>query len=146
MGFKLGTTRQPYAINGEVKSRLTFKRKAPASIPGNPVIRVPLDSNIVAEANGPNHTTDPNSIYLNDKVDPNSDLAKYTLKHEMVHLTAMKISPNKLAYTDNSITYEGAVYPRQDIKGKDMIMDIENGEWKEAGDPAWPWEQDANKI
>lgn len=146
MGFKLGTSTQPHAVNGEIKNRLSFKRKVAASIPGNPVIPMPLGDGIIAEANGPDHHENPNSIYLNDKVDPNSELAKYTLKHEMAHLTAMKISRNKLSYTDNSITYEGAVYPRQDIKGKDMIMDIETGEWKEAGDHDWPWEQDANRI
>ena len=25
MGYKLGTARQPYAVNGEIKSKLTFK-------------------------------------------------------------------------------------------------------------------------
>jgi len=150
MGFKLGTSRQPHAVNGEIKSKLAFKNnslsKDGLSVPGNPIIRVPLPNDIIAEANGPNHPQHPNSIYLNDRVDPESDLAKQTLKHEMVHLTAMKISPNKLSYTDDSVTYEGDVYPRQQIQGKDMIMDIETGEWKEAGDHTWPWEKDANSI
>ena len=150
MGFKLGTSRQPYAVGGEIKSKLSFKNtssdKDGLSVPGNPVVRVPLPDNIIAEANGPNHPQHPNSIYLNDRVDPESDLAKDTLKHEMVHLTAMKISPNKLSYTDNSITYEGSVYTRKQIEGKDMIMDIETGEWKEAGEHSWPWEKDANSI
>ena len=64
----------------------------------------------------------------------------------MIHLTAMKISPGKLSYTDNSITYEGRDYPRKDINGKDMIMDVNTGEWKEAGSEEWPWEKDANEI
>ena len=150
MGFKLGTSRQPYAVGGEIKSKLSFKNsplnKDGLSVPDNPVIRVPLPDDIIAEANGPNHPQHPNSIYLNDRVDPESDLAKDTLKHEMIHLTAMKISPNKLSYTDDSVTYEGSIYPRQTIEGKDMIMDIETGQWKEAGDSAWPWEKDANSI
>ena len=150
MGFKLGTARQPYAVNGEIKSKLSFKNspydKDGLSVPGNPVIRVPMPDDIMGEANGPDHAEHPNSIYLNDKIDPESDLAKDTLKHEMIHLTAMKISPSKLSYTDDSITYEGSVYPRQTIEGKDMIMDIETGQWKEAGDSAWPWEKDANSI
>ena len=145
MGFKLGTSKQPYIINGQVESKLSFKR-AEQSVPGNPVIRVPLPNDIVGEANGPNHPEHPNSIYLNDKIDPNSDLAKQTLMHEMRHLTAMKISPNKLSYTDDTVTYEGNVYPRKTINGKDMIMDIETGQWKEAGDHAWPWEKDANDM
>ena len=150
MGFILGTSRQPYAVGGEIKSKLSFKNSPlnedGLSVPGNPVIRVPLPDDIIAEANGSDHPEHPNSIYLNDRVDPESDLAKDTLKHEMIHLTAMKISPNKLSYTDDSVTYEGSVYPRQTIEGKDMIMDIETGQWKEAGDSAWPWEKDANSI
>ena len=143
MGVKLGTSRKPYADRGEIKHKLTFKKDQP-SIPGNPIIRVPLPDDIIAEANGPNHPKHPNSIYLNEKVDYNSDMAKLTLQHEMRHLTAMKISPGKLSYTDNSVTYEGDVYPRKNINGKDMIMDVHTGEWKIAGDSTWPWEKDAN--
>ena len=150
MGFKLGTSRQPYAVNGEIKSKLTFKNSPydedGLSVPGNPVIRVPLPDGIVAEANGPNHPEHPNSIYLNEKVDPNSETARETLNHEMIHMTAMKISPNKLSYTDNSVTYEGSIYPRKTRSGKDMIQDIETGKWKEAGDHAWPWEKDADIV
>ncbi len=149
MGFKLGTSRQPYAVNGEIKSKLSFKNtpldKDGLSVPGNPVIRVPLPDSIIAEANGPNHPQHPNSIYLNDKIHPESNLAKDTLKHEMIHLTAMKISPNKLSYTDHSVTYEGFEYPRKTINGKDMIM-IEPDVWKEAGDATLPWEKDANIL
>ena len=150
MGFKLGTSRQPYAVNGEIKSKLSFKNSPynedGLSVPGNPVIRVPLPDDIIAEANGSDHPEHPNSIYLNDRVYPESDLAKKALNHEMIHMTAMKISPNKLSYTDNSVTYEGHVYPRQTINGKDMIQDIETGEWKVAGDDTLPWEKDANIL
>ena len=150
MGFKLGTARQPYAVNGEIKSKLSFKNspydKDGLSVPGNPVIRVPLPDSIMAEANGPNHHTDPNTIYLNDKIDPNSSLAREVINHEMIHMTDMKISPNKLSYTDNSVIHEGTVYPRKDINGKDMIQDIETGEWKIAGHPSFPWEKDADIL
>ena len=150
MGFKLGTSRQPYAVGGEIKSKLAFKNSPynedGLSVPGNPVIKASLPDNIIAEANGPDHPEHPNSIYLNDRIDPESDLAKRALNHEMIHATAMKISPNKLSYTDNNVTYEGSIYPRQQIEGKDMIMDIETGEWKEAGDRSLPWEKDANSI
>ena len=27
-----------------------------------------------------------------------------------------------------------------------MIMDVNTGEWKEAGSEEWPWEKDANEI
>jgi len=150
MAFKLGTARQLYAVNGEIKSKLAFKNSPlnedGLSVPGNPVIRTSLPDDIIAEANGPNHPEHPSSIYLNDKVDPESDLAKQALNHEMIHATAMKISPNKLSYTDDSVTYEGTVYPRQTRDGRDMIQDIETGQWKEAGEHSWPWEEDANIL
>ena len=150
MGFKLGTTRQLYAVSGEIKSKLSFKNspynKDGLSVPGNPVLRVPLSDDVIAEANGGNHPKHPYSVYLNDRVDPNSDLAKKALNHEMIHMTAMKISPNKLSYTDDNIMYEGVSYPRKTINGKDMIQDIETGQWKEVGAHAWPWEKDANEI
>ena len=145
MGFKLGKAKAVTAVGGVLKSKLSFK-KHPSSIPGNAIIRKDLPDNIIAEANSPAHGKDANTIYLNKKVDPNSELARDALKHEIVHLTAMKISPGKLSYTDNSITYEGTTYPRKDINGQDMIMDVNTGEWKEAGSETWPWEKDANEI
>ena len=63
----------------------------------------------------------------------------------MIHLTAMKISPGKLSYTDHSVTYEGFEYPRKTINGRDMIM-IEPDTWKQAGDETLPWEKDANAL
>jgi hypothetical protein len=48
----------------------------------------------------------------------------------------------KLAYADDSITYNGEVFPRETIKGKDMIK--VDGKWKEAGHTGFPWEDDAN--
>ena len=145
MGFKLGRAKAVTARGGVIKNKLSFK-KEPSSIPGNAIIRKDLPDDIIAEANSPAHGKDANTIYLNKKIDPNSKLAKDALKHEMIHLTAMKISPGKLSYTDDSITYEGRDYPRKDINGKDMIMDINTGEWKEAGSEEWPWEKDANEI
>ena len=145
MGFKLGRARAVTAVGGVLKSKLSFK-KEPSSIPGNAIIRKDLPDDIIAEANSPAHGKDANTIYLNKNVDPNSDLAKEALKHEMVHLTAMKISPGKLSYTDDSVTYEGRTYPRKDINGQDMIMDINTGEWKEAGSSDWKWEKDANEA
>ena len=145
MGFKLGRAKAVTATGGVIKNKLSFK-KEPSSIPGNSIIRKNLPDDIIAEANSPAHGKDANTIYLNKNVDPNSDLAKEALKHEMVHLTAMKISPGKLSYTDDSVTYEGETYPRKDINGQDMIMDINTGEWKEAGSSDWKWEKDANEA
>ena len=145
MGFKLGRARTVTAVGGVLKSKLSFQKHS-SSIPGNAIIRKNLPDNIIAEANSPAHGKDANTIYLNKNVDPNSDLAKEALKHEMVHLTAMKISPGKLSYTDDSVTYEGKTYPRKEINGQDMIMDINTGEWKEAGSSDWKWEKDANEA
>ena len=48
----------------------------------------------------------------------------------------------KLAYGDNFVKYDGTIYERKDINGKDMI--IVDGVAKEAGDHDFPWENDAN--
>ena len=45
MGFKLGTERGNYAVSGEIRTRMRFHQEAggDASVPGTPVIRVPLE-------------------------------------------------------------------------------------------------------
>ena len=58
----------------------------------------------------------------------------------MQHATDMKTG--KLAYGDNFVKHNGITYPRETIDGKDMIL-VE-GEWKEAGDSGFPWENEAN--
>jgi hypothetical protein len=60
------------------------------------------------------------SIYMSDLLDPNSSEFRQTLNHEMRHATDMRIG--KLAYADDSITYNGEVFPRETRKGKDMIL------------------------
>jgi hypothetical protein len=80
------------------------------------------------------------SIYMSDLLDPNSPEFRQTLNHEMRHATDMRIG--KLAYADDSITYNGEVFPRETRKGKDMIK--VDGKWKEAGHTGFPWEDDAN--
>ena len=54
MGFKLGTERGNYAVNGEIKNKLRFHRESgdpDASVPGTPIIRVPLEEGVMGEAN-----------------------------------------------------------------------------------------------
>ena len=99
-----------------------------------PVFRKNLGKNILGEANMDG------SIYLNEKLDPNSFEARQTINHEMRHATDMRLG--KLEYADDYIKYNGETFPRETIKGKDMIL-VE-GEWKEAGDTSFPWELDAN--
>ncbi len=61
------------------------------------------------------------SIYISDKIKPGSEEETQTLLHEMRHATDIKVG--KLGYTDNSILYNGTVFPRETRNGKDMIKD-----------------------
>jgi len=136
MAFKLGTSRGNYAVSGELKTKFRFSQEAggDASVPGTPVIRKPLEEGIFGEANMDG------SIYLSNKVKPNSEEESQVLLHEMRHATDMKTG--KLAYDDDSIRYNGITYPRETINGRDMIK-VE-GKWTEAGGD-FPWEKDANR-
>ena len=136
MGFKLGKARQPEMTYGSLRSKLKFGGEASsdASIPGTPVIRKPLAEGILGEANMDG------SIYISDKIIPGSEEERQVINHEMRHATDMKLG--KLAYTDDSVTYNGEVYARKTINGKDMI--IVDGVAKEAGSEDFPWEKEAN--
>ena len=136
MGFKLGSERGNYATSGEIKTKMRFGKNSggDGSVPGTPVIMKKLAKGILGEANMDG------SIYMSDTLDPNSPEFRQTLNHEMRHATDMRLG--KLAYTDDSITYNGEVFPRETRKGKDMIQ--VDGKWKEAGHTGFPWEDDAN--
>ena len=69
MGFKLGTARQPYAVSGEIRTKLRFDREGGdpnASVPGTPVIRKNLEKDVMGEANMDG------SIYISNKLKPGS--------------------------------------------------------------------------
>ena len=136
MGFKLGSERGNYASRGVIKNKMRFGKQAgeDGSVPGTPVIRVPLDEGIMGEANMDG------TIYVNKNIIPGSEEDRQVINHEMRHATDMKLG--KLAYDDNSITYNGEVFPRETINGKDMI--IVDGVPKEAGSHNFPWEKEAN--
>ena len=134
MGFKLGTSRGNYADRGEIKTKLSFTRNQQATIPGTPVIAKPLGEGIMGEANMDG------TIFISNKLDPNSFEYRQVINHEMRHATDMKLG--KLAYDDDHIMYNGERFERQDINGVDSIL-VE-GQWKEAGDTGFPWEDDAN--
>ena len=136
MGFRLGTNKGNQAVGGEVRSKLRFGRKpsGDASIPGTPVIRKKLEEGVLGEANMDG------SIYISDKIVPGSAEERQVINHEMRHSTDMKLG--KLAYSDDDVTYNGKVYPRKTINGKDMI--IVDGVPKEAGSHDFPWEKEAN--
>ena len=134
MGFKLGKQKGLQANNGEIKTKLSFRRNEQATIPGTPIIAKPLGEGILGEANMDG------TIYVSDRLDPNSFEYRQTVNHEMRHATDMKLG--KLAYDDDHIMYNGERFERQDINGIDSIL--VDGEWKEAGDTGFPWEDDAN--
>ena len=136
MGFKLGTNKGLEANNGEIKTKMRFGKQSggEGSVPGTPIIRVPLDKDVMGEANMDG------TIYINELIQPGSFDDKQTINHEMRHATDMKLG--KLAYDDNSVTYNGEEFSRMDINGVDSIL--VDGEWKEAGDTGFPWENDAN--
>ena len=136
MGFKLGSERGNYAVSGEIKTKMRFGKQSggPTSVPGTPIIPVPLEEGILGEANMDG------TIYVNNQLNPNSLEYRQTINHEMRHATDMRLG--KLAYDDNSVTYNGEVFPRETINDKDMIK--VDGKWKEAGDTGFPWENDAN--
>ena len=136
MGFKLGTERGNYAVSGEIKTKMRFHQEAggDASVPGTPVIRKNLAPGILGEANMDG------SIYISNKVEPDSFEERQVLNHEMRHATDMKIG--KLEYGDHHIRYNGETFQRETIDGRDMIL--VDGVWKEAGDEGFPWENEAN--
>ena len=136
MGFKLGTAKQPYAVSGEIRTKMRFHQEAggDASVPGTPVIRTPLEEGVLGEANMDG------SIYISNKLEPNSFEEGQVVSHEMRHATDIKIG--KLEYADDYIKWNGEEFERRNIIGMDMIL--VDGEWKEAGDGGFPWEQEAN--
>ena len=136
MGFKLGTERGNYAVNGEIKTKMRFHQEAggDASVPGTPVIRTPLEPGVMGEANMDG------SIYISDTIEPGSEQERQTVAHEMRHATDIKIG--KLEYGDYHVKWNGETFPRETIDGVDSIF-VDN-EWKEAGTHDFPWEQEAN--
>ena len=136
MGFKLGKERGLEATGGEIKTKMRFGKQAgdEGSVPGTPVIRVPLEEDVLGEAGMDG------SIYVNELIEPGSFEDRQTINHEMRHATDMKIG--KLAYEDDHIEYNGERFERKDIDGVDSIL--VDGKWKEAGDTDFPWENVAN--
>ena len=136
MGFKLGTERGNYAVSGEIRSKMRFHKESgdpDASVPGTPVIRKNLEEGVLVEANMDG------SIYLSNKVQPDSFEESKIISHEMRHATDIKIG--KLEYTDDYVKWNGNTFARQTRNGKDMIK--VDGKWTEAGGD-FPWEKEAN--
>ena len=100
MGFKLGTERGNYAVGGEIRSKFRFHKESgdpDLSVPGTPVIRMPLEKGVLGEANMDG------TIYVNEKLDPYSFEMRQVISHEMRHATDMNIG--KLSYADDHLMY-----------------------------------------
>ena len=136
MGFKLGKERGNYVSGGVIKTKMRFGKQAggEGSVPGTPVIRMPLAEGVMGEANMDG------TIYVNENIVPGSYEDRQVINHEMRHATDMKIG--KLSYTDDYIMYNGEKFERKDVNGVDSIL--VDGEWKEAGSHDFPWEEEAN--
>ena len=137
MGFKLGTERGNYAVSGEIKTKMRFGKQSggEGSVPGTPVIRVPLEEGVLGEASMDG------SIYISDELEPGSYEDRQTISHEMRHATDIKTG--KLEYADDYIKWNGETFPRETRNGMDMIQF--EGKWMEAGSEGFPWEVDAEQ-
>ena len=116
MAFKLG------------RESRTFKNSRNVNI-----VKTPLDSGILGEANMDG------SINVDPSLSLNSALGKQVIKHEQKHLD--DIESGKAAYNDSTVMWEGKLYMRRKINGEDVI-DGPNGRWPE-GDKNHPWEAEA---
>ena len=136
MAFKLGTERGLEVTNGEIRNKMRFHQEdgGDASVPGTPVIRVPLEEGVLGEANMDG------SIYISDTLEPDSFEERQVISHEMRHATDIKIG--KLKYADDHIKWNGETFEREIRNGKDMVKIA--GKWKEAGHDEFPWEIEAN--
>jgi hypothetical protein len=136
MGFKLGTERGLEVTGGEIRSKMRFHQESggDASVPGTPVIRKSLEEGVLGEANMDG------SIYISNKLEPDSFEERQVVNHEMPHATGIKIG--KLEYADDYVKWNGEEFPRETRNGKDMIKI--DGKWKEAGHEGFPWENEAN--
>ena len=135
MAFKLGKAKGLQAQGGNIKSKFKFK-SGDEIIPGTPVYRKKLGENILAEANMDG------SIFVSKDYDINDPIMRYTIAHEMQHITKMKTGEE--TYDDNAVYHQGQVWPRTEIAGQAVIMDPNTGKYYPEGSKDLPWEN--NKI
>jgi len=112
----------------KLPNQSAFKSSKNSSSYGStPIMRMDLDEGILGEAN------DDGTIYVSNKVEPNSEQERSVLMHEMKHMTDMKVG--KLGYTDDEVTWNGDKFERQQGHIK------YDGKWYPEGDKSFPWEQ-----
>ena len=116
MAFKLGRQNRNFKDSSNVK-----------------IVKTPLDSGTVAEANMDG------SINVDPSVNLSSKFGRRVIKHEQKHLE--QIESGKAAYNDSVVMWEGKIYMRREINGENVI-DGPNGRWPE-GHKNHPWEAEA---
>ena len=116
MAFKLGREKRNFKHSGNVD-----------------IVKTPLDSGVLGEANMDG------SISVDPSVDLNSPLGRRVIKHEKQHIA--DIESGRAAYNDSVVMWEGKLYIRKEINGE-KVIDGPNGRWPE-GHPNHPWEQSA---
>jgi len=122
MAFKLGNESRNFGK--ESKNRFNTDD---ASVPGVDVIRKDLDPGIDAEANNDG------TIFIGSHIEPGSAQERKVLMHEMKHMVDMQTG--KLAYDDDSITWNGEEHKRHD-----GMVEYE-GKWLPEGSTEFPWEK-----
>ena len=78
------------------------------------------------------------SIYVSKDYDLDTPMMKYTMNHEMQHLT--KIRTGEETYDDDYVYFNGEVWQRDE----GYVIDPRTGKRYIEGDKNLPWE--ANKI
>ena len=131
MAFKLGSSKGLRAKGGNIESKFKFRTKNEV-IPGTPVFKKHLSDGVLAEANMDG------SIYISEDIDPRDPMMAQALKHEMQHITAMRIGNE--TYDDSAVYYKGETWKR--VNG--FIIDPHTGKKYQEGSKELPWE--ANKI
>ena len=131
MAFKLGSSRGFEASRGNIKSKLKFKSGSEV-VPGTPVFVKKLEDGVLAEANMDG------SIYVSKDYDLDTPMMKYTMNHEMQHLT--KIRTGEETYDDDYVYFNGEVWQRDE----GYVIDPRTGKKYIEGDKELPWE--SNKI
>ena len=116
MAFKLGREKRDFKNSGNVD-----------------IVKTPLDSGVLGEANMDG------TISIDSSVDLNSPLGRRVIKHEKQHID--DIESGRAAYNDSVVMWEGKLYIRKEINGE-KVIDGPSGRWPE-GHPKHPWEQSA---
>jgi len=127
MGFKLGSERRKVNMPNEGR----FGNHMPNK--GKIIPKNDLEKGILAEANMDG------SIFVNSKMNPNSEKFQKTLRHEQQHVEDMDAGRAK--YGDEWVMWEDKIYLRKTIDGE-KVIDGPAGRLPE-GHPNHPWEKSA---